>query len=67
MSGTIDAELEPWIRDSLVVLDSAYRRLHDGSYLYRGERPTGGWHAHGTTHRRLRCLVGGGLVEVRLR
>ncbi len=67
MRGTIDTEIDPWIRDSLVAVDTTgYRRRHDGSYLYRGERPAGGWHAHGTTPRVLRCLVGGRLVQVRL-
>ena len=34
MRGTIDAELEPWIRDSLVVLDAtAYRRLLNDDYI----------------------------------
>ena len=67
MSGTDAAEIEPWIRDSLYALEAgAYRRRHDGSYLYRGERPDPGWHAYGTTPRRLLCLSQGEIVVVRL-
>jgi hypothetical protein len=68
VSGTSATEVEPWIRDSLYVVEAcAYRRLRDGGYFYGGKRPGPDWHAHGTTARRLLCLSGGRVVRVMLR
>lgn len=65
MRGTRTAEIDPWIRDGLVIVDGgAYLRRHDGTYLYRGERPGPGWHAHGTTRRTLLSLIAGRVVGV---
>jgi hypothetical protein len=68
--GTTETELLPLCGESLFAVGARfarYRRLRDGAVLYVGERPGVGWHAHGTTARRLLCLERGIPVRIVLR